>query len=106
MEKRNIFERVRLKNGQKKKNETKRRRKIKGVSHRDEKNENETSDSKETKILQKKERKVYFLEKVFSKEKRRVNLRRVDRESEHQEGTYKERKHEKNQNKKEKKRET
>ena len=50
--------------------------------HREMKKENEKSDSKETqRSCKKKERNVFVGEKVFSKKKkRRVNMRRVDRE--------------------------
>ena len=62
-------------------------------------------DWKETqRPCKKKERKgIFVFEKVFSKKKRRVNMRRVDEESDHQEGTYKERKHEESQNREKKK---
>ena len=72
--------------------------------HSEMKKENEERRLKRnTKILQKKERKgIFVFEKVFSKKKRRVNMRRVDEESDHQEGTYKERKHEESQNREKK----
>ena len=105
LEKRNIFRKSKIENGQKKKTKPKGEEKLK-VFHREMKKENEKGDSKETQRSCKKKREMFFFwEKVFSKKKRRVNLRRVDKESEHQDGTYKERKHEKSQNKEEKKRE-
>ena len=103
--KKEIFVRKgKIENGQRtKKDETEKRRKTKGVSQRCEQRMKKTT-KRNTKILQK--RRDNFFEKKKCQARKRVKMRRVDRESEHQEGTHKERKHEKCQNKEKKERET
>ena len=88
------------------------RRKTKGVSQKEmkkKKKKTKKANWKETRrsCKNKKERKgVFEKKKVFSKKKKRVKMRKVDKESEHQEGTYTERKHEKSQDEEKKKRGT
>ena len=60
MEKRNIFERVRLKTAERKKDETKKRRKTEGVSQGDEKREWKKTTEKKHKDLAKKGEKKNF----------------------------------------------
>ena len=108
-EKKYFFDRVRLKTAERKKDETKRRRKTKGVSQRDEKIMKKGDWKRNTKILQWKERKgiLFFWKKCEARKKKESKHEEGgQRESEHQEGTHKERKHEKSQNKEKKERET
>ena len=88
--KKEIFVRKgKIENGQRtKKTKPKGEEQLKGVSQRDEKREWKKRLKRNTKILQKKGAIRFVKTKKKCQARKRVKMRRVDRESEHQEGTY------------------